>query len=803
VGLRFTHYVLPGEIMDTLWQDLRYGARMLVKNPGFTLIAVLTLALGIGANTAIFSIVNAVLLRPLPYPDAGRLISLSGIGLNTGNFVDWKQRVRSYEPFVAISLGIADLTGVDEPMRLRVMFISEGFFELLGVQPAQGRAFLPQELQPGGTPTMIVSHGLSERLGLAQAAIGRTLTLDQKPYTVVGVMPAGFGPLPYQRIDAWVPLLPSRPQGAEALGRLRSGTTLEGAAAEAQAIAHGLPGPERVRPSESLIHVERLKDRIVGDSRLTLLVLAGAVGFVLLIACVNVANLMLARMTGRDREMAVRTALGASRPRLMRQLLTESFLLSGVSAALALLVALWSTSFLLRLMPYRIPRIEQSGIDALVFVFAALLAGLTAVLCGLAPALQASRVNVHRALKEGAGGVAGSVGRRQMRSALVISEVALTLVLLVGAGLLIKTFLVLRPSNPGFDPENKLTMRMDISRSRYPQALQQITLLRQVSERVNAVAGVRAVAAVSDLPFTGMSAVPDIAIDGQVVAGRGRGLFVHYRASTPNFFRVMGMPMISGRDFAETDDERAPAVAIINQTMARRFWPNEGPVGRRLTINWPGQPLEVTVVGVVRDARIFGSTTSPRPEVYVPFWQAPQPRIALVVHTISDPSIQVAAVREAVRSAEANLLLTEVQPMDQLLSDSVAHLRFHATLVGILAGLAVVLAVIGIYGVISYSVSQRTREIGIRLTLGARPGDVFWLLLRQVLRLTMVGIVLGLAGALLLTRYLKDLLFEVPTTDSATFTLVTLLWLGVAVAACCIPARRATRVDPMVALRYE
>jgi len=791
--------------MQTLWQDLRFGARMLAKSPGFTLVAVLTLALGIGANTAIFSVVNAVLLRPLPFPEPDRIVYIYGPAIDTANCLEWKQQTKSYESFAGTSLDRVVFTGTEGPERLRAVQVTSDFFSVLGVRPALGREFLPEEFTSGGPGAVILSHNFwQEKLGGQHDALGRTLVLDRKPYTVVGVLPQDFGPVRWGGIEMWLPLIPARAQGAEAIARLKPGITLESARAEAEAIATRFPDDARRSARDPRIRVALYKDLLVdmNDVRLTLLVLSGAVGFVLLIACVNVANLLLARAAGRDREIAIRSALGAGRRRLLQQLLTESLLLSVVSTALALLVAQWCTSFLLYLLPYRIPRIEQATLDTTVFAFAALLAVVTAAICGLVPALQATRVDLNLALRAGARGAVGSAGHRRMRSALVITEIALAMVLLVGAGLLVKAFLVLRPVNPGFDPANKLTLRIDLPGSRYPQSAQQAMFLRQVMERISAIPGVQAVAASSDLPFTGMSYVPDILIDGKKVAGAGRG-WIYYRASSPNFFRVMGVPVIAGRDFTDTDVEGAPRVAIINQATARKFWGGESPLGRRLTVVLGGESVEYAVVGVARDARIFGGSSSPRPELYVPFYQTPDTRIALVVHTTDEPSRYPSTVRAAVRSVGPEVVVSDIQPLDRLLAESVAFPRFHATLVGLLAGLAMLLAVSGIYGVISYSLSQRTQEIGIRLALGARPADVLSMVLRQVLVLVAVGVVIGLGGAWGLTRYMKSLLFEVPPTDAVTFAAVTLVWFVVAALACYVPARRVLRVEPMVALRYE
>jgi putative ABC transport system permease protein len=788
--------------LETLWQDIRYGLRAMRKSPGFTAIAVITLALGIGANTAIFSVVDAVLLRSLPYKDPDRILYLYGDALDTGNFADWKQQSKSYELFAAASIHDVDLTGVGEAQLVGAADVSVDYFPLWGVRPALGRGFVSTDFQPGNAHVAVVSDHLWKSLFSTDAGgVGRSLVLDHSAYTVVGVMPPDAGPFPYRGTDVWLPLLPARAKYTSALGRLKPGVSLVNAQAEAATIAaHLADGPDR-GARRPLIQVWRLQDQLVDDSRLTLLLLAGAVGFVLLIACANVSNLLLARLAARRREIAVRIALGAGRGRIVRQLFMEGLLLSGMGAALGLLLAHWATHLLVFSIPVYVPRIEQSRIDDVVLAFTLLLSVIAALLFGLAPALATSAPDLNNALKQGARTQTGGPGHQRLRGTLVVIELALAMVTLTGTGLVLKEYLVLRPSRPGFDPRNKLTMTLGLPNS---LAGQHINFLREATERIGILPGVSGVAAVSDLPLTGMSFVPNISIAGHVVAGIGQGVRVHYRVCTTNFFDVMAMPIVSGRDFSANDDERAPKVAVVNETTARSLWRDENPIGQRLSVDWGDQPTEFTVVGVVRDSRIFWSTISARPELYVPFWQDPAiGRMSFVVHTWNDPASAIPAVRDTLHSLNRDIVISDARTMNQLLDDSVASPRFNARLFGILGGLAAVLAMMGIYGVMTYAVSQRTHEMGVRIALGAEPRNILRMVLSQGLRLSLIGLGLGLAASFGLTRLMSGFLFGVRPLDPETFVVVTASLLAVAAVACWIPARRATRVDPMIALRYE
>jgi predicted permease len=792
--------------VDGLIQDLRYAIRTLTKSPGFTLVAVLTLALGIGANTAIFSAVEAVLLRPLRYPDADRLVFLRGEALSTGNFRAWQRQATSYERFAAVSVGREDFTGGAQPERVTSLIVSEDFAPLLGLRPRLGRGFGADDFRSGGETVAIVTDRFwREKLDAAPDAVGRPLMLDRRPFTLVGVMPADIGPLPYQDADVWLPLMPgARSQGTGVIARLKRTVSLAAARAEADVIAGRIAASSRARRAERPVHVESLKDSVVGQSRLTLLVLAGAVAFVLLIACVNVAELLLARSATRRRELALRSALGASRSRIVRQLFAESLLLAAAGAGLGLLLAQWALRVLLALLPYPIPRIEGAGVDGPVLAFTLLLSLVAAVGFGLAPAVGASKADLSDALKEGSRRATGGRRQRRLRGALVVAEVALASVMLVGAGLLIRTFLILHPSDPGFDARNKLVMRVVMPGQRNAEPAPRLSeVLETLVDRASAVPGMRAVAAVTDLPFTGDSWLPDVWIGGRRVAGRALGTRVLGRAVTPDYMRVMGMPLVAGRAIRSGDDEGAPRVAVINQTMARRFWPGVDPRGRHLGIEQGGVRVDVTVVGVVRDARVSGEAAGAEPELYVPFRQFPSARVSLVAQTGGPPLTAATAVRRALREGVDGLLIRDVTTMDRLLFDSVAYPRFHALLLGILAGLALALAVVGLYGVVAYSTSQRVHEIGIRMALGARTSSILGLVVGEAAQLVLAGTAVGALGALAVTRVLRRLLFGVAPADPVTFGAVVALMVVVALVACYVPARRAMKVDPVVALKSE
>ena len=788
--------------LDHLAQDIRFGLRMLRKSPSFTAVAVLTLALGIGANTAIFSVVNAVLLRPLPYKDAGRIILLSGDALETENFREWKQQSKSYDLFAAVTIHMAELTGTAEAERLGASQVSEDYFPLWGIQSALGRELVQSDFMPGsGRVAVISNHLWRASLHADPNVIGRTLVLDKLTYKVIGVLPPDPGPFPYRDIDIWTPLLPARSEEAVALGRMKLGVSFESARVEALTNAEHLARQWARDSREPLLRVLPLRDRLVQDSRATLLLLSGTVAFVLLIVCANVANLLLAGLMARRREIAVRLALGAGRARVVRQLVIEGLLLSVLGAALGLLAAHWATSVLVSNIPYYVPRIDQSRIDAGTLAFALLLTVIAALMFSFPPALAISAPDLNTTLKEGTRNQTGAPGHRRLRAAFIVSELALVMVILIATGLLIKAFLVLRPTNPGFDPGYKLTMYVTCP---YPTAPQQISFFRTATERLRSLPGVMDVATVSYLPMAGVGFIPDILIDGKLVAGIRQDRRVFFRASSPNYLSLMRMPIVSGRDFSANDDEHAPKVAIISETMVRLLWPNQSPIGQQVGIQWAEQqPIEFTIVGIVRDHRHIDTSTLPRPEIYVPFWQDPARTMNLVVLTRIDSASVTPAVRAALDSLDRDTVISDVQTMRQILDRAVAQPRYNAQLFGVLGGLALMLAIVGIYGVISHAVSQRTHEIGIRMALGAQARDVLRMIVGESVTLALAGIAIGTVAALALTKLLEDLLYEVKPTDPATFAGVAVLLVVVAVLACWIPARRAMRVDPLVALRHE
>ena len=791
--------------MDALIQDLRYAARSLLKRPGFTAVAVLTLALGIGANTAIFSAVEAVLLRPLPYPDADQLVLLRGQALSTGTFREWQREASSYDRFAAVSTGQEQFTGGPVPQRISSLIVSEEIGPELGLRPELGRLFGPDDFRAGAGVVAVVSDRFwRENLGAARDAVGRPLALGDRVYTLVGVLPADVGPLPSLQAAVWLPLSPgARSQGTGIVARLKRGVALRAARAEAAMIAHRLSASSRVQGSEPSVQVESLRDSIAGPWRRTLLVLAGAVALVLLIGCVNVANLLLARSAERRREFALRSALGASRGRIVLQLFVESLLLAAAGAICGLALAWWALRAGLALLPYAVPRIGEAGIDGPALAFTLALSLVAAVGFGLAPALGSSKADLGEALKEGSRGLMAGRRQRRLRSALVVAEVALALVMLVGAGLLIRTYLILNPSDAGFDARNKLVVRVALPGGHVADPSRLADELDGLVTRVSAVPGVRAVAAVTDLPFTGNALVPDVWIGDRQVAGRALASWVLGRGATPNYLSVMGMSLVSGRAFGASDGAAAPRVVVVNQSMARHYWPGANPVGQRLGLAEGGERVDAAVIGMVNDERVSGEESGSVPELYVPLSQFPSAHADLVVQTDGSPLGVAAPVRFALRAAERDVLINDVTTMGRLLFDSVASPRFNALLLGALAALALTLAVVGLYGVVSYSMSQRVHEMGIRIALGARPGRILWLVMGEGARLVLLGAALGVAGALGLTRTLKGLLVGVPPTDPVTFAAMVALMLLAALVACFVPARRATKVDPVVALRYE
>ncbi len=813
--------------METLWQDLRYGFRMLARNPGFTAVAVLTLALGIGANTAIFSVVNAVLLRPLPYEEPERLVmvwneltkeGLPQLWFSEPELIDYRQRQQSFEGMAAFSGGGGNLTGRGEPLRVTAANVSANFFPLLRVDAFLGRTFTPEEDTPGNDRVIVLEHGFwQRRFGGDPAIIGETVSLSDNPYTVIGVMPSGFT-FPDGTVDLWTPLAidTADPNGRgshylRVLARLKSGVTFEQASADMHNIAKQMEQdyPDYYRPDRAWnTYLIPLHESEVGEVRPALLVLLGAVGFVLLIACTNVANLLLARAAVREKEVAIRAALGAGRLRIVRQLLTESVLLALLGGSGGLLLAMWGTDGLVLLSPAGLPRLNEIAVNEWVLGFTLLVSVIAGVLFGLVPALHASRPDLHNTLKEGGRSAAGA-GHHRLRGLLVVSEVALSLVLLIGAGLMIKSFYRLLQVNPGYRTENVLTFRLALPSARYAENHQVVGFYERLLEKISALADVRTAGAVSHLPLGGAYSSGSVFVE-ELPPSSPHFPFGYFesdrRYTTPGYFRAMGMNLLKGRLLEESDHAEAPLVTVVDESFARRAWPAEpNPIGKRVAVNQTpdGEPLWRTVVGVVRHVKNYGLDTEGREQIYFPHAQFPISTMFVTVRTGGDPVVAQAAVRNQVAALDPSLPLFNVATMEERLAESVAQPRFNVLLLGIFAAVALVLAAIGIYGVISYSVSQRTHEIGIRMALGAQPRDIFRLVVGQGMVLTLIGVGVGLAASFALTRFLESLLFGVSATDPVTFAGVALLLAAVALLACYVPARRATRVDPLVALRYE
>jgi putative ABC transport system permease protein len=807
--------------MNTLWQDLRFGARMLLKNPGFSLIAVLTLALGVGANTAIFSVVNALLLRPLPYADSDRLVMLSvnGDGGEVGNtgfttFVDWRERSRSFERMALIRSWGGVMTGQGEPEMVNGMRVSVDYFRMLGVAPLLGRDFKPEEDRPDMRFVIMLSHAFWQRRFSGDPnIIGKQITMSDQTFTVVGVTPSGFEDLLaanfYQPAQVWAPVGydVTQPfacrtcQHLKAFARLKSGVTFDQAKAEMGTVMSVMMREHPKIYASPGIAMIRLQDKLVGEMRRTLLVLLAAVGFVLLIACANVANLLLARANRRAREIALRLALGARPWRIVRQLLTESLMLSSLGAGLGLLLAMWGTELLVRLSPAAMLKLQAAKTDTRVLGFTLLVSLVTGVLFGLFPALQASKSDVQLALKE-SGNSSPSGRQNRLRGLLVVTEIALALVLMIGAGLLIRSFARILSVTPGFEQRNLLTMMVPATGARYQQDEQVVAFYRDVLGRVRALPGVEAAGVVSNLPFGGNYDASGFHIEEKPQANPAEAPSAQRYGVSPDYLRAMGITLLRGRQFTEQDNANTPLVALINETAAKRGWPNEDPIGKRIALGGVDSPKR-TIVGIVRDVNHQGLDDAPEMQTYVPHAQWAGSYMTLVVRTTIDPASLTAAVRNEIRAVDANLPHYQIATMQQLISGSVAQRRFTLLLVGVFAAVALLMSAVGIYGVISYSVAQRTQEIGIRVALGAQTGDVLKLIIGQGMALVATGVLIGLAGAFGLTRLMSSLLFDVSATDPLTFAGISLLLAAVALLACWVPARRAAKVDPMIALRHE
>ncbi|HEV2805517.1 MAG TPA: ABC transporter permease [Chthoniobacterales bacterium] len=810
-------------MISDLRQDIRYGLRMFLKNPGFTAIAVLALALGIGANSAIFSVVNALLLRPLPYKDPSQLVVIwenaahLGFPKNTpspANFLDWQKQSTMFETMAAFAERSFNLTGIGEPERLDGRRVSANLFSLLGVKPILGRTFVPDEDKPGTKVALLNESLWKRRFGSDPNVVGRSLALNGESYTVVGVLPSSvrlpaFG---NWRDQVWVPLaFPAEEAAArgnhflEVIGRMKPGVSLQQARAEMETIAARLAQqyPEHNTRIGSVVNP--LHEEIVGNMKPALLILLGAVAFVLLIACANVANLLLARAAARHKEIALRLALGADRRRLTKQLLVESVMLSLFGAGVGLALALAGLRVLTRFIPADVAHAEMITIDGKVMIFTLLVAVVTGLVFGLAPASQATHFNLNDTLKEGGRDSGAGPRGKRLRSALVIAEVAVSFILLIGAGLLINSFMHLRNLDPGFRADHLLALNVDLSETKYPDNPRRVAFFDEVVRRVQALPAVRSVAVAGNLPFTYNGDSMPIGVEGVPDPPPDQHPDVIYRAIGPGYFSTMGIPLVRGRDFTEQDNLDADLAVVVSEKTAKYYWPNADPIGKRLKNGSTTQegPWR-TVIGVVKDVRQNDFIAEPKMQMYFTYRQLKSlmPN-ALVVRTAVDPLSLATSVRNAIWAVDKDQTVANVDSMEHIVAGAVARQRFSMLLLAIFAGVALVLAAVGIYGVMSYSVAQQTREIGIRMALGAQRGDVLKMTIKQGLRLVGFGLLIGLVVAFILTRVMASLLFGISATDPITFLTISLVLLAVAMLASYIPSVRAMRVDPMVALRYQ
>jgi len=812
--------------METLLQDLKYGIRMLVKNPGFTAIAIIALALGIGPTTAIFSVVNAVLLKPLPFVEPSRLLMVYETNLQRGfnrgtmsypNFADVRDQNQVFEKMSSYHSGDFILTGRGEPLRLQGAVVNADLFPLLGVKASLGRTFLPDEDKPGSVRAVVLSNRLwRNHFNSDPGVVSNSLVLDGKNFTVVGVMPEGFQfPVQNEPVELWStiageasgedPMTSHR--GAHymnAIARLKPGVTIERARADLETIAGRLEQQYPDTNSHRGVFIESALESLVTDVRLALLVILGAVGCVLLIACANVANLLLARATSRHKEMAIRAALGASRLRVMRQLLTESILLAILGGSIGLLLALWGTNLLVSIIGNDVPRSAEIGIDGRVLGFTLLVSLLTGVVFGLVPALHSSKTDLTESLKEGGRGSTEGSRRNTMRGALVIIEVAIAVVLLAGAGLLIQSLLRLQHVNPGFNPQNVLSFSLGLPEVKY-SAQKQIDFFNQIVSRIESTPGVQAASAVLPLPLSSDRIRITFETEGRSIP-RSELPASEYRAVALNYFRTMGIPLLKGRDFDARDSRQSTQVIIVNEDFAQRFFPGDDAIGKHIKpgmSNGEDKPAWREIVGIVGSVHHLSLSSEPTPEYYVPHTQMPFDSMTIVARTEGDPRALISAVQREVRALDSELPVYNIKTLEEYVAASVAQPRFNTLLLAIFAGIALVLTAVGLFGVMSYTVRQRTHEIGIRMALGAAETDVLKMVVRQGMTLAGIGIGIGLAGAYFLTRLMTSMLFGIGATDPLTFVAISVVLAIVALGACFVPARRATRVDPMVALRYE
>ena len=820
---------------STLWQDIRYGARMLIKNPGVTIIVIIALALGIGANTAIFSVVNTVLIRPLPYDESERLVFLNEkspvldeMSISYPNFLDWREHNQTFEKMGVYNRASYNLTGAGEAERIVTGQVSADLFSVLRVNPLHGRVFTNDEDKPGGTNVVVLSYALwQRRFGGQMSVLDQPITLNGKPYTVIGIMPESYA-YP-SRVEMWVPVGQLSDQvswknrgnhpGLYGVARLKPGVTFEQADADMNNVGANL---EKQYPDSNTATRPRLRPLLeifVSDVRQALWVIFGAVGFVLLIACANIANLLLARATARRKEMAIRTAVGASRWRIARQLLTESVLLSLTGGVIGLLLARWGVKLILYVSPDAIPRSREIGLDWTVLAFTLGVAFLTGILFGLIPAIQAGEVDVHETLKESG---RGNSGRQWLRSSLVVVEVATTLVLLIGAGLMIRSFYLLQKVNPGFSHEQLASFSISLPQKKYPNEESRHSFYNQLLDNIRELPGVESVAGASGLPLGNNGWQTSFLIDGQPPPPREQTPLMEATLVTPDYFKAMNIPVLRGRVFNDRDDRSHLAgrdlsklnetqrlmagvnKIVIDEEFAKKYWPNEDAVGKRVRLGRDADAQVLEVLGVVGHVKMESlNQNSDRVQGYFSYNQQPGTGMTVIIKGASDPNLLISSVRGVVKAIDPDQPIYSPRTMDEIRAESVAPERLNLTLLSLFAGIALVLAIVGIYGVMSYSVTQRTHEIGIRMAIGARPLDVFKMIIGNGMKLALLGVAIGLAGAFILTRFMATMLFGVAPTDAMTFGGISVLLITVALLACYLPGRRATKVEPTISLRYE
>jgi putative ABC transport system permease protein len=821
--------------MTTLWQDIRYGARMLLKNPGISIIVVIALALGIGANSAIFSVVNAVLLRPLPYDQSDRLVFLNEqspvldeMSISYPNFSDWRAQTQTFENIGVYNTASYNLTGVGEAERIVTGQMSADLFTVLRVKALHGRLFTNDEDKPGGRAVVVLSYPLwQRRFGGQTSIINQAITLNGKSYDVIGIMPESYA-YP-RRAEMWVPVGQLSDQtswkergnhpGLYGIGRLKPGVTFEQAQADMNTIGANLAKQYPDSNSGTSPRLRPMLEVFVGDIRRALWVIFGAVGFVLLIACANIANLLLARATARKKEMAIRTAVGASRWRLARQLLTESVLLSLIGGTIGLALARWGVDLILYMSPNAIPRSREIGLDWTVLAFTAGISVLTGLVFGLLPAVQAGDVDVHETLKESG---RGTSSRHWLRSSLVVGEVATTLVLLIAAGLMIRSFYLLQKVNPGFSHEHLTSFSVSLPQKKYASEEMRASFYNRLLENIRTLPGVESAAAASGLPLGNYGWQTGFRIEGRPDPPPDQSPLMEACRVTPDYFKAMNIPLLKGRVFTENDDRshlagqdlsklnedqravRGINKIVIDEEFAKRYWPNEDPIGKRLLFGGTTDARKVEIIGVVGRVKMESlNQNSDRVQGYFAYAQLPSNGMTVIVKGASDPNLLINSVRGAVKEIDPDQPIYSVRTMAEIRAESVQTERLNLTLLSLFASIALVLAIVGIYGVMSYSVTQRTHEIGIRMAIGARPRDVFTMILGHGMKLALIGVGIGLIGAFALTRLMASMLFGVAPTDATTYAAISTLLIAVALVACYLPGRRATKVEPTISLRYE